>query len=503
MAHILFAWVGNTDLNAAGGDVTAGLGPIGQAVAVRNYSQITILSNYAKDKSEAYLKWVHGRTSGSLCELYTVALTSPTDFTEIYEASVKSVSEAIKRCESPVNLTFHTSPGTPAMAAVWIILAKTRFPAELIESSRQAGVRTVSVPFEMSAEFIPDLLRRPDAELERLSAGLPNEAPEFTDVVHRSAVMKKLIAMARRVAPRRVPVLIEGESGTGKELLARAIHNASPRRERAFIPVNCGAIPAELVESELFGHEKGAFTGATQRRAGHFEAASGGSIFLDEVGELPLTVQVKLLRVLQESEVTRIGASKPQKIDVRVITATNRKLAGEVAAGRFREDLYYRLAVVVLQVPSLRERQGDVGLITGALLEKLNTESASELGLEPKVLSPAARNLLLQHHWPGNVRELLNTLVRSAIWSSGHTIKAEDVREALLTSAPQTSPSHLSQSLGDGFNIQEVISKVARHYLKLAIEQSHGNKTEAARLVGLSNYQTFTNWMHKYKVDGR
>jgi len=158
------------------------------------------------------------------------------------------------------------------MAAVWIILAKTRFPAELIESSKEHGVRTASVPFDISADFIPDLLRRPDERLERLSAGLPPEAPEFSDIIYRSRVMKRIIAKARRVAPRSVPVLIEGESGTGKELLARAVHKASPRRDKPFLTVNCGAIPSELVESELFGHEKGSFTGADKQHKCFFEA---------------------------------------------------------------------------------------------------------------------------------------------------------------------------------------------------------------------------------------
>src|SRR5581483_8539743 len=247
-----------------------------------------------------------------------------------------------------LDLVLHLSPGTPAMAAVWIILAKTRFPAKLIESSRQHGIRTASVPFEISADFLPDLLRRPDEELERLSAGLPPEAPEFADIVHRGAGMKRVILRSRRVAARSVPVLIEGETGTGKELLARAIHQASPRKGRPFVAVNCGAIPGELVESELFGHEKGAFTGATAQRKGHFQETDGGTLFLDEVGELPKPAQVKLLRALQEGEVVPIGSSRPVKVDVRLIADTNRSLVQDVAAGQFREDLFHRLAVAVL-----------------------------------------------------------------------------------------------------------------------------------------------------------
>src|SRR5690606_4522319 len=205
------------------------------------------------------------------------------------------------------------------------------FPAELVESSREHGLRTASVPFDISADFIPDLLREQDERLRQRSAAEPPDAPEFADIIHRSRVMARLVQRARRVAIRNVPVLIEGESGTGKEMLARAIHRASMRRERPFVPVNCGAIPDDLVESELFGHEKGAFTGANQARKGYFEAADGGTLFLDELGELPGPAQVKLLRVLQEGEVVRLGSTKAAKVDVRIVAATNRTLSEEIA----------------------------------------------------------------------------------------------------------------------------------------------------------------------------
>ena len=198
---------------------------------------------------------------------------------------------------------------------------------------------------------------------------MPDEAPEFNDIIHRSEVMQRVILKARRIAPRSIPVLIEGESGTGKELFARAIHDASPRKEKPFVAINCGAIPAELVESELFGHEKGAFTGANTARAGHFEAAHQGTIFLDEIGELPKGMQVKLLRTVQEGEVKRIGATQARKVDIRIIAATNRNLIDEVAAGNFREDLFYRLAVAVIKLPPLRERAGDVSLLIDHFLD--------------------------------------------------------------------------------------------------------------------------------------
>jgi transcriptional regulator with PAS, ATPase and Fis domain len=386
------------------------------------------------------------------------------------------------------------------MAAVWILLGKTRFPAELIESSKEHGVRTASVPFDISADFLPDLLREPDARLRQDSAASPPEAPEFADIIHRSRVMARLVQRARRVAVRDVPVLIEGESGTGKEMLARAIHRASVRRGRDFIAVNCGAIPAALVESELFGHEKGAFTDAKEARRGHFESANHGTLFLDEIGELPAPAQVKLLRVIQEGEVVRVGSSKPIKVDVRIIAATNRTLTQEIAAARFREDLFYRLAVAVLTIPPLRERTGDLSLLIDHLLQQVNREYAGQPAYAEKKLSASARNFLLSHPWPGNVRELLNTLRRAAIWSDSDVISAEDAREAVLPTPTAAKAEILGRPLGKGFSLADLQHEVARHYLTRAMSEAGGNKTKAAELVGLPSYQTLTNWLERYEV---
>jgi transcriptional regulator with PAS, ATPase and Fis domain len=314
--------------------------------------------------------------------------------------------------------------------------------------------------------------------------------------------MARLVQRARRVALRNVPVLIEGESGTGKELFAKAIHQASPRRDRPFKSVNCGAIPSTLVESVLFGHEKGAFTGADRLRKGVFEEAHGGTLFLDELGELPLDAQVKLLRVLQESKVTRVGSTSDIDVDVRVVSATNRTVIEEVEAGRFREDLFYRLAVAVLKIPPLRERAGDLGLLIDELLKKENQDAEkAEPGYVHKKLSTGARNLLLAHPWPGNVRELQLTLRRAAIWSDAVTISTEDIRESLLAVPHAKRRDVLGRPLGDGLNLPELLKEVARHYLGRALDEAAGNKTRAAELVGAPSYQTLSNWLKKYEVD--
>jgi DNA-binding NtrC family response regulator len=491
MRRTLMAWIGLTDLRAAENNPVAFSGPILSALQQRDYDQLVLLSNFATADNERFGSWIRGLASLPVA-IEEVRLTSPTNFEEIYRGAVEVIDRLLERGQ--VHLTFHISPGTPAMAAVWIILAKTKYAAELIESSIAAGVQTVAIPFEMSAEFLPDV------ELERFSIGQAPVNSGFEDLIFRSEVMGRLVDLARRVAPRQIPILLEGESGTGKELLARAIHRASPRVQGPFIAVNCGAIPLELVEAELFGHEKGAFTGAFQKRDGHFISANGGTIFLDEVGDLPLGIQVKLLRVLQENEVTPLGSSRPRRLNVRVISATNRSMIEETSHGRFREDLFYRLAVAILPLPPLRKRGEDVGLLIDHTLARLNRES-EQLDLGRKSLSPGARNLLLGHNWPGNIRELQNTLLRASVLARRERIGEKEVREAILRPSGKRDSEILNRRLGNGFKLPEVLGVVASHYLERALNEAHGNRTEAAGLVGLPSYQTLNNWLKRYGVD--
>ncbi|PLX50774.1 MAG: AAA family ATPase [Desulfobulbaceae bacterium] len=501
MNDYLFSWIGFADLKASKGE-SVGLGPIAQAVTSREYRSIYLLCDCSTPDREIFQNWLANQTD---CEiiLKNVRLPGPTDFGAIHQATTDLLDETIPTLPIEHKLTFHLSPGTPAMSAVWIILGKTRFPAELIESSKAHGVRTVSIPFDISADYTPDLFKKHDQTLKRLAAGLPSSAPEFDDIIHRSEVMQRVVLMARRVAPRSIPVLIEGESGTGKELFARAIHKASPRRDKPFITINCGAIPAELVEAELFGYEKGAFTGAAGVRIGHFETADQGTMFLDEIGELPKDMQVKLLRTLQEGEVKRIGATKPIKVDIRVIAATNKTLIEEVAANTFREDLFYRLAVAVLKLPPLRKRVGDVSLLIDRFLSQINDVSSKEPGFEHKIISASARNILLQHSWPGNIRELQNTLTRAMIWSADEEIGEADVQDALLPiPRPEKAQAEiLNQSLDEDINLPEIMDQVAIHYLKRGLVKKSGNKTQVAKLLGISNYQTLSNWLKKYGLE--
>ena len=496
--NLLVSWIGRPDLKAAAGDDAAGLGPIAQGVQAGSYDEIFLLSDFSTDESKAYIKWLTSQTV-AVTHLCSAKLTSPINFGEIYER-VLEVLGAIDR--QGVRLTYHLSPGTPTMASVWILLAKTTHPARLIQSSPQSGVQEADIPFDIAAEFIPKFLQQSDERLTSLAQGTPEESAGFSSIVHRSAVMKRVIAQARRVAIRSIPVLIEGESGTGKELMARAIHKSSSRADKPFVAVNCGAIPPELVESEFFGHKKGSFTGAVVDRKGHFERADGGTIFLDEIGELPKAIQVKLLRTLQENEVTSVGSSEPKKIDVRVIAATNLILINEVAEGNFREDLFYRLAVAIIKLPPLRDRAGDISLLIDILLQQVN-DVANDIGIKHKKISVSAKNLMLQHAWPGNIRELLNTLQRAAVWSDDESISLEAIKDAILMSPKslQGGDGVLNRPVESGLDLEALMTQVARHYIERALDKTRNNKTQASKLLGFSNYQTFTNWMNRYGVE--
>jgi two-component system response regulator AtoC len=297
------------------------------------------------------------------------------------------------------------------------------------------------------------------------------------DLIGVSPAMQEIFELVRRVAPTRSAVLITGETGTGKELIARAIHNLGPRRERLFVPLNCAAIPAELLESELFGHTRGAFTGAATARTGKFEVANGGSLFLDEIGDMPFALQAKLLRVLQESVVEPVGSNRRVAVDVRVISSTNRDLAARIADGAFREDLFYRLNVLRIHVPPLRERCEDVAPLARAFLARY----ARELQRGEMTLTSDAAQVLEAQAWPGNVRELQNAMERIAVLAPGPAIDAQLVR-GMLPAASDDGPGEEPSDL----RLDPALASFERRLILRALQASHDNKAEAARLLGVS-----------------
>ena len=291
-----------------------------------------------------------------------------------------------------------------------------------------------------------------------------------------SDAIKKIQATITKLARSQAPVYISGESGVGKELVARLIHDKGPRADKPFIPVNCGAIPGELMESEFFGHKKGSFTGAVTDKDGLFQAANGGTLFLDEVADLPLHMQVKLLRVIQEKSVRPIGAQKEMPIDVRILSATHKDLTELVEMGEFRQDLFYRINVIELHVPSLRERSGDIPLLANHILERM----AGQSSVSPPVLSQEAMDALMHYPFPGNVRELENILERAITLCDGNTIQTADLRLTAISASTAQGASSGSVAL------EPFLDSIERDTIVKALEQTRYNKTAAAKLLGIS-----------------
>jgi DNA-binding NtrC family response regulator len=385
-------------------------------------------------------------------------------------------------------------PNTPIV----VITAQDR--ADLAVEAMRAGasdfiVRPIAPDRLLAA--LDHTSARKSGELQPL-AEKTSEPLTFEEMIGRAPGFRLAVDTAARVAATPAPILIEGESGVGKEVFAQAIHRGGPLRDGPLVAVNCGAIPANLVESELFGHERGAFTGAFDRRAGHFASADGGTIFLDEIGELPADAQVKLLRVLQSGEIQPVGARASRRVSVRVIAATNRSLAADVAAGRFREDLFYRLAVVSIAVPPLRERIEDLAPLASHLLARIGTQ----LGSPGLAIDSGAIRLLESFPWPGNVRQLHNVLFRAAIFCANGCLTAGDFPHLARSTAPTASAAPLS----NGHQIKVPISTAAMagaiplycddghvralddiesDMIRLAISHYQGRMTEVARRLGI------------------
>ncbi len=299
----------------------------------------------------------------------------------------------------------------------------------------------------------------------------------FENIVGRSPKMQEVFAAVERVAPTRATVLLTGESGIGKDVIARAIHHHSPRRDKAFVKISCSAIPESLMESELFGYEKGAFTGAAGSRAGKFEQAEGGTVFLDEIGDVPPAVQVKLLRVLQEREVERLGGNKTIKIDVRVVAATNQDLHAAIEEGAFREDLYYRLNVVPITIPPLRERKQDIPFLVEHFLAKYR----EDMGGRVTSVAPPALEKMMGYRWPGNVRELENVMQRAMVLAPGPAMEAKDIQlDADRRAAPPAGEG--PPFVPEGMTLEQYEQEL----IKEALRRTGGNKWQAARLLGLT-----------------
>jgi two-component system response regulator PilR (NtrC family) len=330
------------------------------------------------------------------------------------------------------------------------------------------------------------------SENRRLRSELRSHVRDRSIIGH-SAPMRGVLELVAQVADTRANVLVAGESGTGKEMVARAIHRAGERRDQPFVAVNCGAIPENLLESELFGHVKGSFTGAVQNKAGLFEVAAGGTLFLDEIGEMGLSLQVKILRAIQERAFRRVGGTSDIQFDARLVAASNRRLEEEVAAGRFREDLYYRLNVIEIPLPSLRERRDDIPLLVGHFIEKY----AHDLGKQVDGVSDETMARLLDYEYPGNVRELENVIERAVALTRGDTIELGVLPRTLTSDRRPTASARIPS---DGVDLDALMNDYERGLLLEALEHTRGVKKRAAQLLGIT-FRSFRYRLEKLGLD--
>jgi two-component system response regulator AtoC len=381
-------------------------------------------------------------------------------------------------------------PGVP------VVLMSAYGSADLaVEAMQRGAYDYLAKPFQPSEVLLTlrkarerERLRRANQILQRDVQRAVGDRP----IVAASPAMIQVLEIVERAAEFKATVLLQGESGSGKEVIARAIHSQSPRRDEAFVAINCAAIPEALLESELFGHAKGAFTGADRSRRGLFSEADGGTLFLDEIGELPIALQAKLLRVLQEEEVRAVGESKPRRVDVRVLAATARDLETEVAAGRFREDLFYRLDVVRVKVPPLRERREDIPLLVDHFLRR----APETLGKGMRAIDDDALERLVDYAWPGNVRELENVLERAVILCRGDRLSLADLPPN-LTAAPAER-----RSSSRDLSLRRARRAVEARLISEALEATGGNRTHAARLLGIS-HRALLYKLKEYGLGGR
>ena len=394
-----------------------------------------------------------------------------------------------------------------AEAAIVMITAYATFDTAIAAWERGA-FGCIRKPFQneqITATVSTGIKRRRKEEERRTLRRAMSKAVDRGEIVGRSDLMQEVFRLVEQVAQARSTVLITGESGTGKELIAKAIHEASPRVGKPFVTVNSSNIPSELLESELFGHTRGAFTGAVAAKKGLFEVADGGSIFLDEIGDIPPETQVRLLRVIQEREFTPLGDTAPRKVDVRIIAATNIDLREAVRQGTFREDLYYRLAVVPIELPPLRDRREDVLPLAQHFIRKYNEENGREVSEQ---IAPEVLALLEGYSWPGNVRELENAIERAVVIAPHNEISRECLRpeiadpQSVIAASQQGSSFAAVQDIGRGVNFYDEVRRFEIDLIRRALEQTGGHQSRAARLLGM-NATTLNSKIKTYNINLR
>lgn len=430
---------------------------------------------------------------------HDVGKINPTDYKSIYEV-VTPVLESIRnnKKNKTISWHFHTSPGTPQMSSIWLLLGASEYPAQLYQSYNNE-VKPIDIPFNIDAQYVEKLRDKADM---RLYSSI-NDMSGISSISHKSEIMKGTLETAFKIAIRDVPAFILGETGTGKEEFAKLIHKNSKRSEKPFYAVNCAAIPENLIESTLFGYEKGAFTGAADAKVGIFESCNGGTVFLDEIGDLSLSAQTKILRVLQEFEIQRVGAVKPIKVDVRLISATHKDPVKLINEGRFREDLFHRISIGLFKLPPLRDRSEDILSLAEFFLDETNSMFSKDSEIYPyehKKLSSDTKKFIISYSWPGNVRALKNTIIRACMLIDESKIKLDKFKERLLLNDDKNVSIVDLNKVKLPLQLDDLINDIKTAYIKEALTVAGGNKTEAAKLLGWKNYQNLDHYIKKMNL---
>jgi transcriptional regulator with PAS, ATPase and Fis domain len=494
----LFSWLGRTDLDKMKESAPAAIA----SLALKHptpFDQIIVLANTWEgewDSFKAKLSFMLDRAGRSCSEIRIVnaQIKSPIDYTSINIEAERWINKLSTGNDSvAINLT----SGTPAMIVMTVLIAKGKSNTEFFQVTPDNKLITVDIPLDFGKEYV----RSASKSVAAKAANSPVVKKSFDDIATQSEVMQLVISQAKRLAKTDVPVLVLGETGTGKELMANAIHSASMRADKPIRTVNCGALPETLVDSILFGHVKGAFTGANTEHKGLFEQANQGTLFLDELGELSADIQVKLLRALQQGEIQRVGDDKVINVDVRVIGATHRDLMKMVVDGEFREDLFYRLAVGIIKLPALRARTEDIPELVDSLVNDINETCSRHPDYESKKICDTAIKFIVSQPWQGNIRELWNTLNRAFITTESSLIEPDDIAEAMLYRQNKQEVSEVILSLGQQVNVEQIIDNTKKKYVKAALKACGNNYSKAASMLGFKSHQRLKDWMRKLDIE--
>lgn len=509
--NTLFAWIGKTDHRAARENIQPlskdkDIGPVARTLLERFFERVCLINDAPKEDGDIYQRWLCEGLSAPLPNIRILNVhleKGPTELAELYACSMKAIQSRDLAGDPQPRLAYLLSSGTSAMQAIWIFLSLGSHPAELIESSVERGVITKDIPYRAAVEFSP--IYQESSDWEEKYRQLEHSKRErydnaFSHIIGQSPAIRNTIKLTMMLCDRgNSTILLLGETGTGKTDFAKGISKASGAKK--FIKVDCPSIPEGHFESHIFGHEKGSFTGAINKRVGYLEEAEDGILFLDELGELPLSQQVKLLNVVQDREYRRLGGSKPIPVRCRIIAATNQKLDEMISQHKFRDDLYYRLGVLKIEIPPLRKREGDTKILIDYFVDICNQKYSGKDFYEPKVISPEAYHLLIHYHWPANVREL-NDVIDFVCASSLHTYITDEDVEAAISKQLTPKTDILNQPLGNGFSIQSLLEEVERHYIERAIKENVGKTMdEIGDMLGYkSPRQTLSDRIEQYDI---